>query len=617
MLRTTQVSISDFILAYPHLALPTYQRDYTWEREHIEALFDDLDNAMDLYGNSTKNVKYFLGQIILCDDAPDGTRERTFIVDGQQRLISLAIIDAALRDHLKTGPVADRLDALLKSADGASPSGYRLDLRGEDDQLLKTYIQNRGAMLTRVPTSLKAKSETALSLVENRALVLKRIQQMTPAMRLQFATFLLDDCAVNVTVTDDVDYAFQIYLTLNNRGKRLAAEDILHGELIGPLADDERKRYADILESFSKYRKGLREPNKTTRKTFFSHLVSAIGGTPDQVVKPIRRAMREAGGASAFAVNVFRPMADAYRIVMPRSTERGNLSPRAQAALENLDWFEEHGNDDYLSSAMLAVIALPPDSDALARVLERIDWIAHTLAVASQGRKHRQKIFGDLNDKLRKVRANPATLEQIFATSPISQAQINKGVITLGRKMMETDKTFCRLVLLRIDAHLSRRSLSAYDPFLDIAKDDNGSLTVEHIVPKGNTIKEAYREDWLRDYPDDRHRLSVAQYLGNLALLTRQENNACDQMGFNAKKAILFGSRAPRKTHPIATTDELAAMVGFPEDVLMARHQRMLRAAYEIWGWGAPPQMQSPAKSPVTATVPAPVPKKRRPKTKA
>ena len=48
------------VLAHNRLAVPLNQREYSWENEHVEALFQDFENAI-----STGPVTYFLGTIVL------------------------------------------------------------------------------------------------------------------------------------------------------------------------------------------------------------------------------------------------------------------------------------------------------------------------------------------------------------------------------------------------------------------------------------------------------------------------------------------------------------------------------------------------------------------------
>lgn len=68
--------------------VPPYQREYVWKRENWECLFDDL----------LENEKgYFIGSIIYINQQRDTALPGCFeIIDGQQRLITVAILLAAI-----------------------------------------------------------------------------------------------------------------------------------------------------------------------------------------------------------------------------------------------------------------------------------------------------------------------------------------------------------------------------------------------------------------------------------------------------------------------------------------------------------------------------------------
>ena len=74
-------SISD-VLQNGNLKIPEYQRPYKWERRHIRNLFYDLREAI-----KDKKREYRIGSIILHNK----NDENLDIVDGQQRLISIAL----------------------------------------------------------------------------------------------------------------------------------------------------------------------------------------------------------------------------------------------------------------------------------------------------------------------------------------------------------------------------------------------------------------------------------------------------------------------------------------------------------------------------------------------
>lgn len=79
-----------------------YQREYMWQRKHIEELIDDLTSEfLDYYipGDSRQKVQdygaYFMGSIVLAG------RENA-IIDGQQRFSSLTLLLMYLNNRLRT-----------------------------------------------------------------------------------------------------------------------------------------------------------------------------------------------------------------------------------------------------------------------------------------------------------------------------------------------------------------------------------------------------------------------------------------------------------------------------------------------------------------------------------
>ncbi|MFT4757238.1 MAG: hypothetical protein ACI91R_001891, partial [Vicingaceae bacterium] len=70
--------------------IPVYQRPYKWGDDEVDKLWDDI---VESYRNEEPN--YFLGSIIT---AKSGTGKYLDVVDGQQRLTTLVILMATIRD---------------------------------------------------------------------------------------------------------------------------------------------------------------------------------------------------------------------------------------------------------------------------------------------------------------------------------------------------------------------------------------------------------------------------------------------------------------------------------------------------------------------------------------
>lgn len=75
--------------------IPRFQRPYSWEAENVEALWRDI--------MSSRSAEYFLGSMIVYAEGGHTLR----IIDGQQRLTTLSLLLAAIRDIAKQYDLED------------------------------------------------------------------------------------------------------------------------------------------------------------------------------------------------------------------------------------------------------------------------------------------------------------------------------------------------------------------------------------------------------------------------------------------------------------------------------------------------------------------------------
>jgi alkylated DNA nucleotide flippase Atl1 len=80
--------------------VPLYQRTYSWSEKQLIQLWNDILEQAELLSAGGEGSTHFLGSVVL---APSPLNEATFprwlVVDGQQRLTTLSLALAAIRDH--------------------------------------------------------------------------------------------------------------------------------------------------------------------------------------------------------------------------------------------------------------------------------------------------------------------------------------------------------------------------------------------------------------------------------------------------------------------------------------------------------------------------------------
>lgn len=248
--------------------VPPFQRDYSWTEDEWEDLWEDI---MGLYLEDGEPAHY-LSYLVL-----QSTDSKNFaIIDGQQRMTTVSLLVLACLGQLKN-LVAAGLDAEnnAKRREQLQNSyiGYldpvslvprpKLSLNRHNDK----YYQNYLVPLEKLPQRGLNASEHQL----RKAFVwftekIKARSGFTAESGTKIATFL--DSLVDklfftvITVTDELN-AFKVFETLNARGVRLSATDLLKNYLFSVISskgvhevelkslEDRWERIVGLLESES------------------------------------------------------------------------------------------------------------------------------------------------------------------------------------------------------------------------------------------------------------------------------------------------------------------------------------------------------------------------------
>lgn len=114
------------------LRLPTYQRPYKWSVKSARTLLDDL------LGASERGGEYRIGSVILHENVSEGTLD---IVDGQQRIVTLALIALASGMSEEERKAAEVLQ--FGASDTVSPVRIRENFRAIAERLRSVSEEER------------------------------------------------------------------------------------------------------------------------------------------------------------------------------------------------------------------------------------------------------------------------------------------------------------------------------------------------------------------------------------------------------------------------------------------------------------------------------------------
>ncbi len=235
-MKASETSLRNLLEGTKQFQIPLFQRPYSWKDKNWKALWEDL---MSLYNEEVKGF-YFLGPIVT--QSVPGTAEGIspfIVIDGQQRLTTLTILLAALRNYLKKSDpsIAQEVDELyLINKFKKNDDIYKVLPTQDDREVYKSIIQSKKVR--------DIKKEGQIYQAYN--FFDKELKKIDPeeGISLDYANFksiILERLIlVNIT-TDDRDNPYLIFESLNNKGEELTQADLVRNYIFMQLPPEDRE----------------------------------------------------------------------------------------------------------------------------------------------------------------------------------------------------------------------------------------------------------------------------------------------------------------------------------------------------------------------------------------
>ncbi len=215
-----------------------FQREYKWEKKHIEQLIYDLDFAFhesykdgDTIDDIPNYKPYFMGPYIV-------SRHHTMysLIDGQQRLTSLTLLLIYIVKHFPD--TRDDLEKLIYKRSFKKES-YNLNIEGRErvmDFLFKDVDFDRTNMSVSEINILSRYSD-----IED--LFPERLRDSDKI--ILFSYWLLNKVVLVQILSYSDDNAYTIFETMNDRGFNLTSSEMLKSLLLSKIKDAEVRRRCD------------------------------------------------------------------------------------------------------------------------------------------------------------------------------------------------------------------------------------------------------------------------------------------------------------------------------------------------------------------------------------
>ncbi|MCH8901090.1 MAG: DUF262 domain-containing protein, partial [Chloroflexi bacterium] len=239
----------------PHIAVPDYQRDYSWDTSVIETFWQDLTDFSDDYPDDNIQLQeYFLGSIVLVN-----VGARHDLLDGQQRLATATILLSVLRDAMAeySQDAATRTSQkyITEYDDATGTDAYKLTMSVYDRDFFRREIQEpRTGDYAQPAAELGSHRNIRRAREFFASQVQLKYDELGDGKRafdwsLRIRKVLTDHVSVVVVASDDEDNAAEVFETLNDRGIGLSTPDLLRNLVLRRAPDTAREEIVACWKS--------------------------------------------------------------------------------------------------------------------------------------------------------------------------------------------------------------------------------------------------------------------------------------------------------------------------------------------------------------------------------
>lgn len=543
------------VLGSVQLAVPEYQRPYSWTDTEVSDLWDDLSTAID-----DGSEEYFLGSVVLTKTEGD----RLAVVDGQQRLATVSLLFAAMVDIFESraderaGEI--RREFLGKKGVVTRELTQNLTLNVEDNALFRE--------ITLVPheeRNIGPARESHEAIVEAFSFFKKKLVALVEGLGpdewqrplTHWYSLLKSKARILQLIADDESRAFVIFETLNDRGVGLNTADLLRNHVFGQSED----RLPEVRNDWAKAFAAISPEGKVDdTETFLKHYWASRNGVVR--VKGLYKQMKPSINSPDSAVNFVRDLGDAGpRWAAMYDRDAPYWSDYPPTTLDALYVLRQLAVEQCRPLLLAALRRFEPgDSKRLFQLV--MNWSIRWIISGGGG---------------------GGTVERLYATSAQNVTDYSfptvESVVEAFRDEVPSDRAFeaalatspirkgwlARYLLRAIE----RKRSASSEPEL-VPNENVEEVNLEHVLPKSPDM--GWHQYVRADEVD-----SLVLLLGNQVLLKKSHNRRLGNKLFVEKQPILAASE-------FSLTKEVAANDTWTSDLIRQRSEQLASEAVEIWG---------------------------------
>ena len=237
MISAVQLPLGQF---FPnnYFTIPGFQRPYVWDKDEIETLLEDLENAKNLGLQD-----YFIGNVVFYTNFQNNFNT-SIILDGQQRLTTILLLFAVIRDRLGMPQIQTLLEYDLN---GIQRDKIDFDIRKNVTSFIKNHVIPLGG--TKLPVGMTLSDKSAINMANALQIMHNWFDNNPSSNPSILYQYLLQNVFIVSVASQNMQDALRLFTVLNNRGVKLRSSDILKADNLSAIAPAKQNEFATNWEN--------------------------------------------------------------------------------------------------------------------------------------------------------------------------------------------------------------------------------------------------------------------------------------------------------------------------------------------------------------------------------
>lgn len=490
------------------LRVPDYQRPFSWDPDNFEDLINDLVGA-------DFDQQYFLGTTVLHYKEKDQIYD---IVDGQQRITSLIILMACLRDLVDDGKIKSNLQKKIMQEENfvdGIPQKIRLEVR--DSSIFNDLVVVQDG--TSIDHAVSKLSEPHWRYIQAASIFRGALESFTQEKLQNFIQFVSQKCILIKLSTYSFADAFRLFSIVNDRGKQLRRIDILKAQNLGPEYIQSDSVRAQLAHRWQQYENELGS-DRFESVFFLARLIYVKEKPQGDLLKEFeeRIFVKNLQKGQQFFEVMFR-YADLYeQIFIDRDI--ADVDDQKNYKFRNLIqiMISEYQASEW-QACLLYYVQKFGKKDILT-FLYRLEKIYLEQWVQGTRKDERFKKYADILTVIQAASNSGEVIPKIVYDAEIIRNGVkDSNLYNLGYK---------KYVLLRLELLCSEQDQIRFFE----------AKSIEHVLPQ-NPSQDS---EWLNQH-DKEDMKNYVNSLGNLVLISKSKNSSASNKEFSDKKKTYLSPR--------------------------------------------------------------------------